>query len=178
MKKLLIVIYLALILSLMIGCQDKEAMAELEAFRTQAKVEEQNKVIVLRAHEAWSRGHIEAIKEIYSPDYVWHFAGDGILSLDDLIEDIMREEKNYPDKIVSTKDLISKGNKVISRYIIRGTHKGNRGEIPADGKKVEMEGIVIDLIENGKIVETWEVADLLSLYEQLGMELKPKEEEK
>ncbi len=41
-----------------------------------------------------------------------------------------------------------------------------------------MEGIIIDRIENGKIVETWEVADLLSLYKQLGMELKPKEAEK
>jgi predicted ester cyclase len=39
-----------------------------------------------------------------------------------------------------------------------------------------MEGIFVNRIENGKIVETWEVADLLSLYEQLGMELKPKEE--
>jgi predicted ester cyclase len=160
----------------MVGCQDKEAMAELEAMKAQAEVEEQNKEIVLNAHKAWNDGDIEGLKTIYSPDYIWHFAGEGILSLEDLIEDVMWEEATYPDKIVSTKDLILKGDKVVSRYIIKGTHEGEREGIPAKGKKVEMEGIIIDRIENGKIVETWEVADLLSLYKQLGMELKPKEE--
>jgi hypothetical protein len=28
----------------MVGCQDKEAMAELEAFKAQAEVEEQNNI--------------------------------------------------------------------------------------------------------------------------------------
>jgi len=45
MKKLLIILPLALILCFMVGCQDKEAMAELEEFRAQAAVEEQNKEI-------------------------------------------------------------------------------------------------------------------------------------
>ncbi len=45
MKKLLMILPLALILCFMVGCQDKEAMAELEEFRAQAKVEEQNKEI-------------------------------------------------------------------------------------------------------------------------------------
>ncbi len=177
MKKLQMILPLALIICFMVGCQDTEVMAELEKFRTQAEVEEQNKEIVVKAHEAWDKGDVEAVKEIYSSDYIWHFAGEGeLLSLDDLIEDILWEEKTYPDKTVSFEDVISKGDKVISRYVIRGTHKGDRGEIPADGKKVEMEGIAIDRIANGKIVETWEVSDLLSLYKQLGMELRPKEE--
>jgi steroid delta-isomerase-like uncharacterized protein len=178
MKKLPLILPLALIICFMVGCQDKEAMAELEAMKAQAEVEEQNKKTVLSSHEAWNKGDIEALKEIYSLDYVWHFAGEGILSLEDLIEDIKWEKTTYPDKIISNEDLISKGDKVISRYIFRGTHEGEREGIPAKGKKVEMEGIIIDRIENGKIVETWEVADLLSLYKQLGMELKPKEVEK
>ena len=169
---------LALVLCFMVGCKDKEAMAELEEFRAKAALEEQNKEIVLNAHKAWNKEDVEGLKTIYSPDYVWHFAGEGILSLDDLIEDVKWEKATYPDKIVSTKDLISKGDKVVSRYIIKGTHEGEREGIPAKGKKIEMEGIIIDRIENGKIVETWEVADLLSLYKQLGMELKPKEERK
>jgi len=176
MKKLCMILPLTLILCLMAGCQDKAAMEELEAMKAQAALEEQNKGIVLKANEAWNRGDIESIKEIYSPDYVWHFAGEGILSLEDLIEDIEWEKTTYPGKIISNEDLISKGDKVICRYIFRGTHEGDREGIPAKGKKVEMEGILIDRIENGKIVESWEVADLLSVYKQLGMELKPKEE--
>jgi steroid delta-isomerase-like uncharacterized protein len=162
----------------MVGCQDKEAMAELEAMKAQAEVEERNKEVVNNAHKAWAKGDIEGLKEIYSPDYVWHFAGEGILSLEDLIEDVKWEKATYPDKIVNIEDLITRGDKVVSRYIIKGTHEGEREGMPAKGKKIEMEGIIIDRIENGKIVETWEVSDLLSLYKQLGMELKPKDGEK
>ena len=178
MKKLCMILPLALILCFMVGCQDKEAIAELEEFRAQAAVEEQNKAIVLNAHEAWNILDIEALKEIYSPDYVWHFAGKGTSSLEDLIEVLEWELAGYPDMNFSTAELISKGDKVVSRYVFRGTHEGDREGFPATGKKIEMEGIVIDRIEKGKIVETWEVADLLNCYKQLGMELKPKEAEK
>jgi steroid delta-isomerase-like uncharacterized protein len=160
----------------MVGCQDKAAMAELEEFKAQAEVEEQNKKIINDTIEAWNKVDIETLKEIYSPDWVWHFAGEETLSLEDLIEDLKWETTGYPDRTYSIEDLISKGDKVVSRYVYRGTHEGDREGFPATGKKVEMEGIIIDRIENGEIVESWDVADLLSLYEQLGMELKPKEE--
>ena len=48
MKNYMIILPLALILCFMVGCQDKEAMAELEEFRAQAAVEEQNKELVTR----------------------------------------------------------------------------------------------------------------------------------
>ena len=178
MKKILMIIPLVILLCFTFGCQDKEALAELEEMKAQAEVEEQNKEIVLNSYEARNKGDIEALKEIYSPDYVWHFAGEGTLSLEDLIEDVKWEITTYPDRTFSNEDLISKGDKVVSRYIFRGTHEGDREGFLVKGKKVEWEGIIIERIENGKIVETWEVADLLSLYKQLGMELKPKETEK
>ena len=46
MKKLLMILPLALIFCFMAGCQDQEAMAELEELRAQAHLEEQNKALV------------------------------------------------------------------------------------------------------------------------------------
>ena len=46
MKKLCMGLPLALILCFMVGCQDKEAMAELEEFKAQAEIEEQNKELI------------------------------------------------------------------------------------------------------------------------------------
>jgi hypothetical protein len=48
MKNLSMILPLALILCFMVGCQDKAAMAELEEFKAQAAVEEQNKALVMR----------------------------------------------------------------------------------------------------------------------------------
>jgi predicted ester cyclase len=61
---------------------------------------------------------------------------------------------------------------VSSGGLIRGDIEG----LPATGKKVEMSGFSIIRVENGKVAETWGARDLLSLYQQLGFELRPKEE--
>ena len=175
MKKLSMILPLALGLCFMVDCQDKEAMAELEVFKAQAEVEEQNKELIHKAFEAWNKLDIEALKEIYFQDFVWHFAGVEALTLEDLIEDLKWEITVYPDRTFTPEDFISKGNKVVSMYVLTGTHEGEREGLPPTGKKIRMEGIFISRVENGKIMETWEVADLLSVYKQLGYELKPKE---
>ena len=78
MKKLFMILPLALILCFMVGCQDKEAMAKLEELRAQAGVEEQNKALVRRYFKIADTGDMEAVNalidEIYSPDYVGYFA--------------------------------------------------------------------------------------------------------
>ncbi len=51
MKKLFMILPLALILCFMVDCQDRAAMAELVEFKAQAEVEEQNKEIVKRYFE-------------------------------------------------------------------------------------------------------------------------------
>ena len=70
MKKLYVILPLALILSFMVGCQDKEAMAELEAMKAQAEVEEQNKELVKHEWELYGKGDFEALKELFAPEYV------------------------------------------------------------------------------------------------------------
>ena len=51
MKKLLMILLLALILCFVVGCQDKEAIAELEEFRAQAELEEAGEVVLREAVE-------------------------------------------------------------------------------------------------------------------------------
>ena len=70
MKKLLIVLPLALILCFMFGCQDKEAMGELEEFKTQGEVEEQNKGLVKSYIEEFNQGNRTLFQELCAPEVV------------------------------------------------------------------------------------------------------------
>jgi len=160
----------------MVGCQDKAAMAELEEFKAQAEVEEQNKALVMRYYEAWDSADIEALKEIFSSDYVWHTISGQDVSLEESIVALKQQMVMFPDRTFSNEDVIVKGDKVIARFTFRGTHEGDVEGFPATGNKFEAEGIEISRVENGKIVETWEAGDNLSFYQQLGYELKKKEE--
>lgn len=100
------------------------------------------------------------------------------MSLEETIESIKQQMEMLPDRTSIAQDIIAKGDKVISRLILRGTHEGDTEGLPATGKTIEIDGIKIVRVEDGKIVESWEVGDTLSYALQLGMELKPKEEEK
>ena len=180
MKKLLMFLPLVFLLCITFGCQDKEAMAELEKFKTQAEVEEQNKEIVRRQMEAWSKGDIVAFMEFLAPEYAYYSPSRST-------KPMYREEapefgkmlrKAFPDINWSIEELFAEGDRVILRFIVNGTHEGEFQGIQATGNKFESSGIIIVRIENGKVVEEKEDFDYLGMYQQLGMELKPKEGEK
>ena len=180
MKKLLMILPLTLILCFMVGCQDKEAMAELEAMKAQAEVEEQNKELVKRIFEGLNERNADIYQELYAPDYAWYFPSNNSKPLS-------REEEHgfvkilwdaFPDINWSIEELIAKDDRIIARFIARGTHTGEFQGIPATGNKIESSGSWIARIENGKVVEVREDADLLGMLQQIGMELKPKEAEK
>ncbi len=161
-----------------VGCQDKTAMAELEEFRAQAAIEESHIALVQRYFEAWQKGDLEALKEIFSPEFVWHASYGQNQNLEQTLEFCKEQRIAFPDLDVRIEDIFAKGDKVALRYTFTGTHIGDTEGFPATGKKVESSGVEIDRIENGKIVECREGSDSLSFFQQLGYELKPPEEEK
>jgi len=179
MKKLLMVIPLVFLLCFMVGCQDKVAMAELEEFKAQAEVEEQNKALVKGFFEGLNKGNTEFYQESFAPEYGWYFPSNNPkpLSREEEHEFIKALLDTFPDINWSIEELIAKGNRVIVRFIARGTHEGEWQGIPATGIKIEGSGIWIARIENGKIVEARQDYDMLGDMMQLGMELKPKEKE-
>jgi len=180
MKKLLMILSLALILCFAVGCQDKEAMAELDAFKAQKEVEEQNKATVERVVEELKKGNIEIYQELCAPEYAFYNPSNSPqpMSLEETIEFLKMIFRAVPDINWSIKELFAIGDRVIVWNIVTGTHEGEFAGIPATGNKIEVSSILILRLENGKIVEEREEADMLGLMQQLGMELKPKETEK
>ena len=108
MKKLQIILPLALIICFMVGCQDREAMAELEAMKAQAEVEEQNKALATRYNEAWESGDLEAVKKIFSPDFVFHSQSGQDNSLEDTIYALKQHMVTWPDRTFSVEDMSTK----------------------------------------------------------------------
>ena len=178
MKKLCMILSLALILCFMLGCQNKEAMAELEAMKAQAAVEEQNKEIARKFVEALDEGNFDIHEELFADNYVCHFVGiPEPLSRDAQKQFIKAYYEAFPNNTHTLEDIIAKENKVVFRQINRGTQEREYEGILPTGKQVEYAGIWIFRFADGKIVESWGIEDGLGMMMQLGMELKPKEGE-
>ena len=180
MKKLLLILPLALILCFVVGCQDKEAMAELEEFKAQAEVEEQNKELIRNYLREMDKQNFEIFNEFYAPDAKIYYPSNSSepMSTEQAVPLAKSFYAAFPDYSHSIEELIAVGDKVIVRLIDRGTHEGEFNGIPATGNKVEFSVILIGKIKDGKLVEGWQEADIMGLMQQLGMELKPKEKEK
>ena len=169
---------LALILCLVVGCQDKEAMAELEAMKAQAEVEEQNKALILQWYEDLDKGNLDKAWEMFAPGFLWYdpSSSPNPLSKEEAYEFLIEAFKVFKEMTHKIEEIIAVNDKVIVRTIDYATHEGEFQGIPAAGKKVEFSAIAIFQIKDGKVVEVREEADKLGWFQQLGMELKPKEE--
>ena len=179
MKKLCMILALALILCLMVGCQDREAMAELEAMKAQAEVEEQNKGLVLKMYEEIDKQNFDFIIELCAPEVKIYGPGSfEPMKRGDLKPMFPMWFSAFPDYKHSVEDVIAEGNKVTARCIYTGTHKGEFMGAPPTGNTFKYLGIHVWQFKKGKIVEGWILEDMLFLMMQLGMELKPKEKER
>jgi len=73
MKKLTMILPLALLLCFMVGCQEKAAMAELEAFKVQVEVEEQNITLVKRFLEKIDKNNLDSLEVHCASDCKFYF---------------------------------------------------------------------------------------------------------
>jgi steroid delta-isomerase-like uncharacterized protein len=179
MKKLCMIIPLILVLCFIVGCQNQEAMAELEEMKAQAEIEEQNKTIVQRYWDGkWNERRPEILDELQTPDVVYHGTSMEMKGIEEYKQVYSSYLSAFHDTQVTIEDLIAEGDKVMSRLKIRGVHKGELEGLPPTGKTFTSSFFTVFRLVDGKIAEEWEVFDELGMMMQLGMELKPKEAEK
>ena len=68
---------------------------------------------------------------------------------------------------------VAEGDLVTSFITGRGVHAGELMGIPASNREIEMDGIVVHRIRDGKIVEYWAVMDVARVLGQIGVLPEP-----
>ena len=179
MKK---VIFLCLIIAAIIGsCTlDKESKAKLEELKAKMNLEAQNKAIVQKLIDGMNSRDTMIYEEFYAPNCALYFPSSSAKATTRAadLQSTKRNWKALPDVHWKIEEMIAEGDMVATRFTSSGTPKEEWNGIPASGKKFEIGGIFIVRIENGKVIEQREDADLLGLFQQLGMELKPTNKKK
>jgi steroid delta-isomerase-like uncharacterized protein len=74
----------------------------------------------------------------------------------------------FPDQRWVIEEQIAEGDKVVSRFTMYGTHRGDFMGFPATGRSIAVKGVVIDRVVNGKWKDSRLLMDNLSLLQQLG----------
>lgn len=131
---------------------------------------EQNKILDRRFfEEVWNQGNYAVVDELTASDFVGHsFLGD-IHGPEGVKQYISTLHEAFPDVQMAVEDQIAEGDRVVTRWTARGTHRGEFQGVPPTGKQGIVTGISISLVANGKFVEGWTNWDVLGLLVQLGV---------
>jgi steroid delta-isomerase-like uncharacterized protein len=76
-----------------------------------------------------------------------------------------------PDLKLKIDDTVSEGEKLVVFWTMTGTHRGEFLGVPPTNKRVAFSGITINLIAEGKILESTVIWDGLGLMKQFGIDL-------
>lgn len=74
----------------------------------------------------------------------------------------------FPDVHWTFEEQVAEGDRVVSRFTWRGTNTGPFIGMPPAGKRVEVSGVVIDRLADGKLKESRMLMNTLSMMQQLG----------
>jgi ketosteroid isomerase-like protein len=112
-------------------------------------------------------GDVEAFDDLLHRDVVVH-APRGLST-----QDLESEKQVWRDAVTAMSDLrhevqevVAEGNVEMARVIVTGTLRHDFAGVSASGQSFRMDQAVICHLDDGKITEAWEIADVGSLDDQ------------
>lgn len=88
------------------------------------------------------------------------------------------EATAFPDRVNMITRLLGEGDRVAATIRVKGTHKANYLGVPASGKSFEFDEVAIFKFADGKIVETFLMADEARFLRQIGARLPARKDGK
>ncbi|MCH7585663.1 MAG: ester cyclase [Acidobacteria bacterium] len=113
--------------------------------------------------EIMNKRDLGAIDRAYAPDYV-HRGPDGheLRGLDELRRMAERLFIGIPDRQSTVEQPVAEDDIVVTRWMSRGTHSGPLLGRPPTGEQITARGLVMTRIADGKIVEDWEMVEIVT----------------
>lgn len=123
---------------------------------------EENKAIARRLIEAANAQEYAVFDQIMTPEQAQQ------------AKDTMRwVYATFEGHQIDIIDMVAEGDKVMARVATRGGHSGDFEGVPPTGKQWTNKGFIYNRFENGKLVESEVIMDVLGHLKQLGATITP-----
>jgi predicted ester cyclase len=122
--------------------------------------------------EVWDEGREEAIDRLAAADLVVHgLGGPGAPPIRGAAEfkkvfHVFREALGDLD--IAVERTVTEGDTCAAYCRVKGRHVGHALGGPPTDHPIEFTGIVICLVQGGRLVEGWNCFDFLTMYQQIG----------
>ncbi|MBI4311991.1 MAG: ester cyclase [Chloroflexi bacterium] len=132
---------------------------------------ETNIATIKRAIEAVNQRDFGSLRETIRPEFQRHDLYGGLPEVSgqsgavDLIQLLLQA---MPDLHIELKQLFATDERAAAHFTVTGTHQGELFDVPGSGKRVQFNGINLYRLIDGKLAETWQLADVWGLMRQVG----------
>jgi steroid delta-isomerase-like uncharacterized protein len=133
-------------------------------------LEENKKFMSNFIEEVINNKNLDAADDLAAADFIEHlpFPGQGP-GREGLKFAINAMLTGFPDMNWTVQEQIAEGETVVTRFTWTGTHDGAFMGIPPTNKKVEVWGVVIDVVRDGLFAESRIIMDTVGLLQQVGV---------
>ena len=131
-----------------------------------------NKAVVRKIREEGCRaGKLHLLDGLYTDDYVYHGTAmtgvrEGLTGFKEMIAPYLEAMPDFQEKVL---DQVAEGDRVASRIVGSGTHRGPLLGTAPTGRRITWSAITICRFRGGKIAEEWVEFDSSSVLQQLGV---------
>jgi steroid delta-isomerase-like uncharacterized protein len=105
----------------------------------------------------------------FTADVVMHVSPTDIVGIDSARAYYSNYLTGFSDIVFTVKDVFGMDNKLVKHWNFKGTHTGLFFGIPATHRKVDINGVTLVRMANGRIAEERDFVDNLELMQQLGL---------
>src|SRR5688572_10029384 len=136
---------------------------------------EENKALVRRWFDELDRRNFAIIDDLLPVDYVDHNPPlpDLPPGREGVRQSSMRLYAAFPDAVHILEDQLAEGDKVMTRLTTRATFTGEILGFRPTGKVVEVRGMSVHRVVDGRLVEHWAHMDMAGFLEQIGAPADP-----
>lgn len=126
-----------------------------------------NKEIALAVSTSIMNGNWNELDNLLDPSFT--YTGDGFVFTKDEYIGFMQDMKSAFSNLNMTFPAIIAGGDMVSiRFISTAVNTGSFMGAPANKKNLEVHGIFMRKIRDGKVVQEWQTTDLLGVMKQIG----------
>ena len=126
-----------------------------------------NKALVRRAI-GYNHGVADEPTEIFAPDFVMYMPGQPPMDRAAFEHLLAGFDTGFPGYTYEIDDQIAQGDIVFNRVTWRGVHRGEFAGVPATGRPIELRGINMFKVKDGRVVEQRAELDFFGLLQRIG----------
>lgn len=117
--------------------------------------------------EVWNKQRREAIGQMIEPAAPFHECGETVFGPEGFYPFFDRMQAAFSELRVTVQDTIAQDDKLCVRWSCTMKHTGDGLGMPPTGKVLNVTGISIIRVAQGKAIEAWQNWDMLGVMQQI-----------